>query len=501
MKANLTRRALLSGAVSAVATASFADAPLTSLRPVARAKTAVQISSTRPRARPDTAQLIADAGLGGTVGFVVADARTGQVLVDVDGDVALPPASVTKAVTALYALEALGPEHQFSTRVLADGPIVDGVLQGNLILAGGGDPHLVTDDLATLVERMKDAGLTEVTGDFLVWGEALARVDEIDASQLDHLGYNPAVAGLNLNFNRVHFEWKRAGGQYTVTMDARSQQHRPPVTTARMQIVDRATPVYTYADAGGVDAWTVARRALGSGGSRWLPVRYPALYAGDVFQTFARTAGIVLKKPKLMDAVPQGDVIASFQSAPLREIMRDMLRFSTNLTAEVAGLAASTARADQKRGLRTSAFGMTRWAEARAGMTSTFVDHSGLGDASRVSALDMVQLLIAGGVQTQLQPILKDIPMVDEKRERIRDFPVSVAAKTGTLNFVSSLSGYITTKGGRSLAFAFFAADLDAREVGKRSADEQPAGAAGFNGKAKRLQQVLLQRWGVMGDA
>jgi len=61
----------------------------------------------------------------------------------------------------------------------------------------------------------------------------LPNLDEIDESQLDHLGYNPAISGLNLNFNRVHFEWKRAGGGYSIAMDARSELYKPAVTVAR----------------------------------------------------------------------------------------------------------------------------------------------------------------------------------------------------------------------------------------------------------------------------
>ena len=501
MKYQMSRRAMLSGAASALATASFADAPLVSLRPVARAGKAAPepIPATRPQARPDTADLIAAANLGGTVGFVVADADTGDVLENIDGDVPLPPASVTKSVTALYALDALGPDHRFETQILADGPIVDGVLQGNLILAGGGDPQLLTDDLADLAQAVKDTGLREVKGDFLIWGEALARVDEIDPQQLDHLGYNPAIAGLNLNFNRVHFEWKSQGADYTVTMDARSANHRPAVTVSQMQIVDRRTPVYAYADGGGMDRWSVARRALNSFGSRWLPVRYPALYAGEVFAVFARAQGIVLDKPKLIKDLPAADVVASFKGEPLREVLRDMLRFSTNLTAEVAGMAATAARAGQNRGLRTSALGMTRWAEMRAGIHPAFVDHSGLGDASRISAQDMVRLMTARGVVPQLQPILKAIALTDPKGNRL-GVNAEVRAKTGTLNFVSALAGYLVTPNGRRLAFAFFAADVEARARGKLTADEQPAGAASYNTRAKRLQQTLLQRWARVGD-
>ena len=62
----------------------------------------------------------------------------------IDGDVALPPASVTKAVTALYALDALGGAFRFITRLFATGPIEAGILRGDLILAGGGEKEIVT---------------------------------------------------------------------------------------------------------------------------------------------------------------------------------------------------------------------------------------------------------------------------------------------------------------------------------------------------------------------
>ena len=70
-------------------------------------------------------------------------------------------------------------------------------------------------------------------GKFYVYDGALPNLDEIDESQLDQSGYNPAISGLNLNFNRVHFEWKREGGAYTVMLDARSINFRPAVTVAK----------------------------------------------------------------------------------------------------------------------------------------------------------------------------------------------------------------------------------------------------------------------------
>ena len=489
---NVTRRMMLAGLLGSAATGALGQGLVTSPRPRARPMTSGRI---RPVARPSLADTIARAALGGAVGVVLADAQTGEVLDSHLPDTAVPPASVTKAVTAVYALEALGPDHRFVTRLLATAPVVDGILDGDLILAGGGDPNLVTDDLAALAQRMHDAGLREVRGQFLVYGAALPNLDELDQSQLDHLGYNPAISGLNLNFNRVHFEWKRQSGNYTVTMDARSKTYRPAVTVSKMRIVDRDLPIYAYREVSERDEWSVARRALGAAGSRWLPVRQPEIYAGEVFATFARSHGVVLPRPKEVLTLPQTQEVARFESAALVQMMQAMLRFSTNLTAEVAGMAATQKRAGGMRGLRTSALAFSGWVRARTGGAPVFADHSGLLDSTRVSASQIVTLLQRPEVQAMLRPILKQHTFVNEKGRALADQPGLIVAKTGTLNFVTTLAGYITTVGGRELIFAIFAADLEAREKGKAAGDEQPFGSISFNTKAKALQQQLLRRW------
>lgn len=492
MRDAISRRALLAGLLGSAATASAAQAPLVSLRPKARSIDGAAIS---PLMRETLAQVVARSEVSGRVGIVVADAVTGEVIDSHDAEIAQPPASVAKAVTALYAIESLGPDFQFITRVIAEGLILDGVLVGNLILVGGGNPDLVTDDLAVLAERLAATGLKEVRGAFQVHDSALPNLFEIDDTQLDYFGYNPAISGLNLNYNRVHFEWKKQGENYAVKMDARSETQQPDVTVSTMQVVNRDVPIFTYEDGGDSDAWTVARGALGNGGSRWLPVRYPALYAGEVFATFAESQGIKLASPVEVTDLPDGKILAVHQSANLSVIMRDMLKYSTNITAEVAGLEATEKRTGQKRGLRTSALGMSQWAKVRAGIAPSFADHSGLSDMSRISAGEMVNLLNAKGAMAQLRPIMKDIVTTDEANRNIDDHPATVVAKTGTLNFVSSLAGYLRTQGGRDLTFAIFAADLDAREKGKQAGDEKPFGSITFNTNAKRLQQVLLQRW------
>ncbi len=473
---------------------AMAGAPAVSLRPVARSREGGKLLVESADA------LVAEAGLGKAVtGYAVADLKTGQMLETGAGGTGLPPASVAKAITALYALDTLGGDYRFATRLLATGPVVNGEIKGDLVLAGGGDPTLDTDGLAAMARDLKAAGVTGVKGRFLIWGGALPYMREIDGEQPDHVGYNPAISGLALNFNRVHFEWKRKGQGWGVTMDARSEKYRPEVRVARMAVVKRRAPVYTYRDKGGLDDWTVARGALGNGGSRWLPVRRPDLYCGEVLRYFARAQGIALKEGEVVTILPAGSVMVQRPSAPLREVLGDMLKYSTNLTAEMVGLAATHRRKGAAVSIKASAAEMSAWARGALGMQGArLVDHSGLGAASNVSAMDMVRALVAAGRAPLLRPIMKDIHMRDDNGRVDKAHPIKVQAKTGTLNFVSGLAGYMTAADGTDLAFAVFSADEARRARLSEAQRERPEGGRSYTRRAKQLQQRLIERWGAI---
>lgn len=498
MKQQITRRAILSGLFSGAASIAYAGAPLLSLRPTSRPVAATlqpePIPQTTPNIRATLDELIAAADLG-EVSCVITDAREGTLIADSGTHSALPPASVTKALTALYALNILGGAHRFVTRLYTTGPIIDDRIEGNLILAGGADPTLSADDLASLAAALKETGITGISGQFLCWRGAIPYAEEIEPSQLDHLGYNPALSGLNLNYNRVHFEWKRVGGTWQTTMDARTETLIPPVTMATMRIANREAPVF---ETNAPDQWSVARGALGNGGSRWLPVRQPALYAGDVFRAVASDIDLSIPEPQVIDDLPQGlTEVAQHTSPTLRSILNEMLLYSTNLTAEICGVVASQKREQRSIGIEESARLMSEWLNTQYGIEGQFKDHSGLSDENRISAAEMVKVLLQEGPDSPLRPIMRRIPMRDINNNRLDAYPTIVRAKTGTLNFVSTLAGYIQTAQGRDLAFAIFAADLGARERGKVAGEEIPPGSIAYNQRAKRLQQVILQRWGL----
>lgn len=485
----------MAGLLASSALPAFADPPRTSARPKARPlRGAAGVKAATPKT--SLAEILRDSGLSGQSSIVVAEAGSGKVLEAHNGDKPLPPASVTKAVTALYALHNLGRDFRYTTRLVTNGSIRGDTLKGDLILAGGGDPHLDTDGLAKLAKALRARGLRKITGRFRVWGGALPYQRVIDASQPDHVGYNPSISGLNLNFNRVYSEWKRAGTGYSTTLDARSERIRPQVRGIRMAVVDRKAPTYTYKKDGNIEHWTVMRGALGKGGGRWLPVREVDAYVGEVFREIANQQGIRLPKARVATSAPRGAVLAQEVSSPIAAQVRAMLKFSTNLTAEVIGLTTTRQRGSSAKTLAASAREMTSWARTSFGVQGAkFADHSGLGDGSRIAGSEMVRILTRSGWNGPLRAVLKDIKLVNSKGKPAPIAGVAVKAKTGTLNFASALAGYIECPNGRRLAFAIFSADMKRRAAISRAQRERPEGGRAWRRRAKALEQKLLRYW------
>ncbi|MBN8420401.1 MAG: D-alanyl-D-alanine carboxypeptidase/D-alanyl-D-alanine-endopeptidase [Verrucomicrobia bacterium] len=140
---------------------------------------------------------------GAAIGFCLIDSK-GAVIMDENAGTAFIPASSFKTLTTATALEILGPDFHFTTELKSTAPIQEGVIKGDLVIVGGGDPMLKLDDLKAWVADLKQRGLVRITGtirvdpsffsgslygDFWNWGDI-------------GNGYGSGVAGLNLNHNR-----------------------------------------------------------------------------------------------------------------------------------------------------------------------------------------------------------------------------------------------------------------------------------------------------------
>lgn len=506
-RAFLAAVAFLAGA--ALAAPLYAAAP--SLAPTPRAKP--------PMPAPTAADLVANSGLTGVVAFILVDLETGAILDAERADLPLPPASVAKAPTALYALDALGPDYRFETRVAAVGGRSGGVLNGDLILQGGGDPVLDTADLNDLVAQVAARGITSVDGRFIVDAALLPSILQIDDFQPPHVQFNPSIGGLNLNFNRIFGSWRRRGVGFATTMEARSDQLSPPTSQARLEVAgETKASVFDYAvenGAGGeVEVWRVARRALRRDGSRWFPTRRPADYAARTFRDLARRAGVALPAHEAGAAPVVAEVLARFQSAPLTEIVRGMLLHSTNLTAETLGLAATRAFGGAAFGLEDSAGAMNAWGAGFAGFPAgdaglQLNNHSGLSGESRASVRRIVELLVAAegrvfpgdfaGAAVTLKDLLPEKPYFDPQA-LAPGRSARVFAKTGTLDYVTALAGYLDVEtasptGQRRFAFAYIAADAERRRRLNDPKKEITEGARAFRNRAVRLKRAMLHNW------
>lgn len=421
------------------------------------------------RPAPDPRDLIAASGLHGKVAYALLDG--GQPAALGKAAWAMAPASTMKVITALYALDRLGPDRRFSTRLIRAGD--------TLVLAGGGDPVLSTDDLAALAQMLAASGHPPPAR-FAVWGGALPDVTQIAAEQAVHLAYNPAISGMILNFNRVHLGWARVGVDHQLSVEARAARQSPRAYTISAMPAGQ-TDLFTYRHDAEREYWTISRAAMGRSGSRWLPVRLPELYAGDVFQTLCRARGLLLPQPEIIPDLPQGQVIARHDSPPLRTLVRDMLHYSTNITAETLGLHASGA-ADLPR----SADAMRSWL-GELGNGMRLADHSGLSEVSRLSAFGLASVLAGPGRDLGLAPLLRADPLDEDLGARQGGH--RVAAKTGTLNFVSNLAGYVSTSSGEG-AFAILCTDPVRRRAS--IGEELPEGVSSWTRTAKALQRELI---------
>ncbi|WBU51999.1 D-alanyl-D-alanine carboxypeptidase [Paracoccus sp. SCSIO 75233] len=428
----------------------------------------------KPPPRPG--RLIAEAGLAGAeVDYAVFD-RDGKLLEGLGADRPVAPASTLKVLTTLYALDRLGASRRFRTRVMRLGDM--------LVLAGGGDPVLDTDGLAELADLLVATGHGSPAR-FAVWGGTLPKIDEISPAQADYLAYNPAVSGMMLNFNRVHLGWQAGGAG--LSLEARAAANSPRAYTVSAVPV-AGGPIFAWRMEGAREIWQVNRTAMRRAGSRWLPVRAPEIYAGDVFQTLCRARGLVLPAPEVIEALPEAATeVTGIDSPPLSEILRGMMEYSTNLTAEVVGLHASGAR-----DLIASAAAMQSWFEDQGFDGLDLRDHSGMSPETRLTARVMAQIISGPGQAAGLRSYMKHVGLQDA-RGRAAPGDLRLEAKTGTLNFVSNLAGYGSLPGYGEVIFAIYVNDMPRRAASE--GQELPSGVVTWTYRAKYLQQQLTDSW------
>ncbi|MGE0393268.1 MAG: D-alanyl-D-alanine carboxypeptidase/D-alanyl-D-alanine-endopeptidase [Vicinamibacterales bacterium] len=418
-----------------------------------------------------------------TWGIDVRSLRTGERLYARHAGLLLVPASVMKVATATAAAAAVGWDFTFTTTVEVSGAVADGVVHGDLMLKGTGDPSLAgeggADVAAAVVDALRQRGVTRITGRVIADDSAVEEPRPGLAWSWDDLGTaTGALTGaLNVgeNVTRVTVGPGASAGQ-PVRID-------PPADDPEMAIANRAvtgapgTPQTLWAERQPGEAALTIAGAIAAD-ARPVPmivsVGNPTLWAARLVRTRLRVAGITVDGDALdaddLPALPPGQPLVRLASPPLRELVRPMLKRSVNLYGEaVVRLAAGP---DGAREMSAAGAAMRRrlrdWGVAEDG--ARVVDGSGLSRFNLATAEALTGVLAAawdGGAS----PLVAALPVagVDGTlAERMTDTAAAgnVRAKTGTMTHVRSLAGYVTTADGEPLAFAIVANNFEGPAAG-----------------------------------
>jgi len=442
----------------------------------------------------------------------------GDTLISLQSERSMIPASNVKLLTAIAALHHLGPDFRFRTFVLRRGTVTDGILDGDLILYGTGDPALswrfadsqrrgeVVDSLAASVAR---AGIRRITGAVLGDGTYFSGPKahpSWEASDLNEWYGAPATAlSFNENVASLRVAPATANGSpplvFTIPSDApvpvlnlASTVEGRPENSLSMVRSDPDQPVRIEGgiQRGGRDRW------------RLFTVGEPDRFAASMFAKSLEETGIevrggvgrvtrasdspVTSAAMFMEADSGGvrlRVIAEHRSPPLLELLNVMNRVSHNLYAEltlktlgrvVSGEGSFTA------GAQVLEQFMVNFAGVDPEQVS-IADGSGLSRDNRVSPLAFVRTLAYAADAEWWDPLWSTLP--EAGVSGLRRMGNSAAAdnlraKTGTMTGVSALSGVVMTVEGERIAFSIVQNGVTSRTHSKRIEDALSVRIASF---------------------
>ncbi len=415
-------------------------------------------------------------------GIEVVD-RDRKVLLEVNPDRPFRPASVLKVLTTATALEKLGPDFRFRTGVYTNGALqADGTLAGDLFLVGRGDPNLIDlsgevsdrSALTQIAEMLQGQGVKRITGDVIG-----------DDSYFDYKSYgrgwtardlkSPFGAPINAlsisnNVFWIHVSPTKAGQLVTVSVEPRTSYFR--IRNLALTGGKRVRKsVYARTIPGTKTLVVSGTLPLGQRYSQHVILDRPDEVAATMFKEELNRQGITVGG--VVDVLHSGELpqelrrrwtlLAEYTSPPLIRAVEIINKHSQNLHAEML--------------LRTlgAEFRGTGTDEAGLDVVQEFIVSAGI-DTRGINLKDGCGLsrenLLTPRFQTSLLITLSSRPYFDlflntlavsgtdgTLRRRLDAQPVRgvIHAKTGSLNGVSTLSGYMTTKSGRSLVFSIFA--------------------------------------------
>lgn len=448
------------------------------VRPAAKKRVAAPapLKYTAPRGGSqltlDLGSILGRASRSGSWGVAVVSLETGDTLFTHNADRQMLPASTMKLFTSAVALERFGPDHRLVTEVLREGALgADGTLRGNLVLRGTGDPSFSRryadgasgeTPIAAIARLVAQAGVRRVSGDIV--GDASAfeerKVPEGWRSRYLGASYAARVSALSYNENLLAITVKPAGKTAAITFEPALSGIN--IVNSVKLVAGRGSRISVVQRENGIEVRGTIGRAH-AGRRVQVVAEHPALMTTAAFRAALEQHGIAVDGgARLATAASGAPRVAALPSASIGELVSKMNGESNNHFAEL--LFRNAARSAGVVGSAENANILLRrflWEKAQVPPTSVYAaDGSGLSTADRVTPRAMVQLLGYAAVAPWREVLEQSLPVAGRTeglRSRMRYTPAmgNLRAKTGTTNDVASLGGYVTSRDGERLAFAF----------------------------------------------
>ena len=388
-----------------------------------------------------------------------------EPLLEFNADVPRNPASTQKLLTTYAALELLGPAHTWRTDLYALGQRSGDRLEGDLLVKGYGDPDLTTERVWLLMRGLMRRGVKHVTGD-LVLDDTYYTLEADDPGAFDgqrYRTYNALPYALLTNFQAVDFIFRAdsANSRVTVRTD-------PLLPNLRIDNGLKLTPgpcrgtldIAMHASSSGADQVVSFDGTMpGSCGEYYFSrtIMDPPSFSYGVFRGVWEEMGGQLDGGMRRGTVPPGArPIYSVESPPLVEIVRTINKFSNNVMARQLLIAIGAERfgvpGTQAKGVAAVREWLTKH---ELEMPELVLENgAGLSRETRISARSMARMLMAAHTSPYEAELIASMPlsaMDGTLRRRFTDAGMAgrLHLKTGRLDDVSGIAGYVLAPNGR----------------------------------------------------
>ena len=423
------------------------------------------ILNTQAAQLPDSVRLeLKKAGIPiDAVAIEVREAGKSRPLISLNADRAMNPASTMKLLTTYGGLEILGPAYRWKTEAYLDGKLENGILNGNVVFKGYGDPKLTIEAFWLWLRELRQRGLREIRGDIVLDSSFFAD-DRYDPAAFDNKpnrAYNVGPKALLLNFHALHLRLLPNSPQTTALLEPELY---------RYQLINHITTSANL-PCNGEDAYQSRLDGHNIILEGSIPANcgeqqdYFSLLPTDeyFFAVFAalwqELGGQIQGHVRSGIAPATLSVFSTHLSPPLSEIIRDINKFSNNTMARQLFLTLGTSDA-KSASIAHSTEAIERWLGNEQFPELVLENGAGLSRTERISAQHLAFILNRAALSpysAELEASLPILGMDGTVKKRFKDDGIAGHAhlKTGSLEGVKSLAGYVHARSSKQWILVF----------------------------------------------